>query len=56
MIDDQVQIRVIYEQQKIVSYSNIFELFDLNFKKFADLFPYFLQLHMTILQLSLIHI
>ena len=39
MIDDQVQIRVIYEQQKIVSYSNIFELFDLNFKKICRLVP-----------------
>ena len=33
MIDDQDQIRVIYEHQKKISYSNISELFDLNFKK-----------------------
>ena len=39
MIDDQAQIRVIYEQQKKVSYSNICELFDLNFKKICRLIP-----------------
>ena len=39
MIDDQAQIRVIYEQQKKVSYSNICELFDLNFKKIYRLIP-----------------
>ena len=40
MIDDQVQIRVIYEQEKKVSYSNICELFDLNFKKICRLIPF----------------
>ena len=39
MIDDQDQIRVIYEHQKKVSYSNICELFDLNFKKICRLIP-----------------
>ena len=39
MIDDQNQIRVIYEQQKKASYSNIYELFDLNFKKICRLIP-----------------
>ena len=40
MIDDQDQIRVIYEHQKKVSYSNICELFDLNFKKIYRLIPF----------------
>ena len=39
MIDDQAQIRIIYQQQKKVSYSNICELFDLNFKKICRLIP-----------------
>ena len=39
MIDDQAQIRIIYEQQKKVVYSNIYELFDLNFKNICRLIP-----------------
>ena len=39
MIDDQAQIKLIYKQQKKLSYSNIFELFDLNFKKICRLIP-----------------
>ena len=39
MIDDQAQIRIIYQQQKKFSYSNICELFDLNFKKICRLIP-----------------
>ena len=39
MIDDQAQIRIIYEQQKKVSYASICELFDLNFKKICRLIP-----------------
>ena len=39
MIDVQTQIRLIYEQQKKISYSNICELFDLNFKKICRLIP-----------------
>ena len=50
MIDDQAQIRVIYEQQKKVSYSNICELFDLNFKKICRLIPLLPAIKMIILQ------
>ena len=39
MIDDQAQIRIIYEQQKKVSYASICKLFDLNFKKICRLIP-----------------
>ena len=39
MIDDQAQIKLIYKQQKKLLYSNIFELFDLNFKKICRLIP-----------------
>ena len=39
MIDNQTQIRLIYEQQKKISYSNIYELFDLNFIKICRLIP-----------------
>ena len=39
MIDDQTQIRIIYEQRRKVSYSNICELFDLNFRKICRLVP-----------------
>ena len=39
MIDNQTQIRLIYEQQKKISYSNICELFDLNFIKICRLIP-----------------
>ena len=39
MIEVQTQIRLIYEQQKKISYSNICELFDLNFIKICRLIP-----------------
>ncbi len=39
MIDDQAQIRVIYDKQRKVTYTNVFQLFELNFNKIYRLVP-----------------
>ncbi len=40
MIDNQIQIRAIYEKQRKVSYASVFQLFEINFKKIYRLIPF----------------